>query len=340
MRSAKQSVCAERQTMAVQFEMPLISSLAQLPLYGITRAALAVGVFDGVHLGHCKLIKELERLAGELDAYPVAVTFSPHPRQLLFPDSPPQLLLGAQEKARLLFRAGARALVTLPFTEELARLSPEEFLEKYIFLPSLEIAAICVGKKWRFGAGGKGDCLFLENEAKKRNFLFSPVEEKLFAGEKEFVISSSSIREAVKKGDLSLARALLGRPYSLSGKVVKGYKIAGTVLGTPTANLQWEEGVLPPDGVYAAGTEVDGKYFMGAVNLGFAPTFDYEKKERRLELHLLDFPAGKTLYDRHLTLDLWEFLREEKEFASPEELKKAIANDIKRIREIFQEEEK
>lgn len=322
--------------MSTQFDMPLISSLAQLPLYGIKRAALAVGVFDGVHLGHCKLIRELERLAGVLEAYPVAVTFSPHPRKLLFPEAAPELLLSQKEKARCLFRAGARALVTLPFTEELAKLSPEEFLEKYIFLPSLEIAAITVGKKWRFGAGGKGDARFLEEEAKKRDFIFSAVEEKIWEGEKEFVISSTSIREAVKKGELALARALLGRPYTLSGKVVKGYKIAGKVLGTPTANLLWEEGILlPKDGVYAAAAEIDGKRYMGAVNLGFAPTFDYEKKERRLELHLLDFPAEEDLYERELTLELREYLREEKSFASPEELKRTIGKDLARIREIF-----
>ena len=321
-------------------DMPLISSLSQLPLFGIRKAVLAVGVFDGVHLGHLKLMKELTRLAGELGAYPVAVTFSPHPRSVLFPDSPPPLLTGNEEKANLLFRAGAKALVTLPFTRELADLTPEAFLEKYIFLPELEIAAVTVGKNWHFGAGGKGDCHFLEEESRKRNFIFSAVEEKLFQGEKEFVISSTSIREAVKKGDLALARALLGRSYSLSGKIVKGYRNAGRILKTPTANLLWKEGVLPPDGVYAASSMIAGKRFAGAVNLGFSPTFSYEKKERRLELHLLDFPEKESLYGKELTVELWEFLREEKHFSSPEELKEAIGKDLKRIREIFAVEEK
>lgn len=325
--------------MKTEFVPSYIESLSELKKFGIDSVAVAIGVFDGVHRGHAELLHELQKMAISLSAYPVAMTFFPHPRSVLFPENAPLLLLPPNEKLRLICRNGAKAAVTLPFTKEFASLTPEDFLQKCLFSHSVEVKGICVGHDWKFGCMGKGDRLFLEKAAAEKGFLFKAVNE--LRKEDGKVISSTAIRESIAKGELPEAEKMLGRPYKFYGVVEKGYQVAGKELSTPTANLKLQYGVLPPLGVYAAKVEVDGKTYPAAMNVGIAPTFEerYGKIDPRIELHLL-IPPEESLYGKYISAELVSFIREERKFDSPALLKEQIMKDIQEIRQAIAEKEK
>lgn len=292
------------------------------------RLALGIGVFDGVHRGHQLLLTSLCELAAAEGAAPVALTFDPHPRAVLRPQSPPVLLIGLAERIRLLTEYGAEAVLTARFTPEFAALAPEEFLDRLLAAPA-EIAGICVGKHWRFGAGGAGDTALLAARCAAAGQRFATVSELCLDGE---IVSSSNIRRAISGGRLATAAAMLGRPYRLTGTVEAGFGAANRELHYPTANLRLEAGVLPPDGVYAARAILpDGSELPAAVNVGLSPTFQWEGGERRLEVHLLDF-AGD-LYGGELGVELLDYLRPERAFGGAKELREQIGRDIVRIKQ-------
>ena len=305
-------------------------SISALSRYGISSAAVAIGVFDGVHLGHRKLLTELLKLAEKHHAVPVAMTFFPHPRELVCPRSAPRLLLPTEEKIRMLGKYGATAVVSIHFTREFASLAPNEFLDSCLFGGEVAVKGICVGQKWRFGAGASGDSVFLKRKAEEKGFAFVPVAE--LRTPEGTIISSTAIRKAVTEGNLKLAASMLGRNYSLFGTVEEGYHNASRKLDSPTANLALRDGILPPNGVYAGYAHVDGIRYPAAMNLGVSPTFraEYGKIDRRLELHLLGGFRG-TLYGKYLQAELVSFLRPERRFATPEDLKEQIRNDIETI---------
>ena len=307
-----------------------LDSIKDLALYGIDRAVVAIGVFDGVHRGHQKLLTELLAVSTELDCYPVVMTFYPHPRSLLT-EKPPNLLYSRDEKVRLLHHYGVKAVVTVNFTRQFAVLTPDQFLEQSVFTGDVPILGICVGKKWRFGAKAAGNAEFLARMAAEKHFRFSAVEELCL--ENGQTVSSTAIREAVSSGRLDLAKWMLGRRYSLFGTVQHGYHNAGEKLNTPTANLQIEEGVLPPCGVYAGIAHLsDHEQFAAAVNIGVAPTFreQYGVIPPRIEVHLLDGFQGN-LYGRKMQLELAGFVRPERQFPNIDSLKQQIAKDIEQI---------
>lgn len=325
--------------MTIEFIPPSIEDLSELGKFGIDSVVVAIGVFDGVHEGHAKLLHELQKMAKELSAYPVAMTFFPHPRSVLFPENAPLLLLPPSEKIRLICRKGAKAVITLPFTKEFALLSPEDFLHQCLFGQDIQIKGICVGKNWKFGNKGKGDSRFLEKEAQKRGFLFKAVEE--LRKEDGKTVSSTAIREALANGELPEAEKMLGRPYQFYGIVEKGYQVATKELATPTANLKLQYGVLPPAGVYAAMVTVDGKEYPAAMNVGVAPTFEmrYGKIAPRIELHLLT-PPEESLYGKYISAELLSFIRKEKKFDTPMLLKEQIMKDIQKIKKVIAEKKK
>jgi len=307
-----------------------LKQIKDLSRCGITRAAVAIGVFDGVHRGHQKLLTELFAVSAELDCCPVVMTFFPHPRSLLT-ENPPNLLYSCDEKIRLLHRYGVKAVVTVEFTRQFASLTPEKFLEQSVFTGDVPIEAICVGKNWRFGAKAAGNAEFLEHMAAKKNFRFRAVEELCL--ETGQTVSSTAIRDAVGSGRLDLAEWMLGRRYSLFGKVVHGYHNAGEKLNAPTANLQISDGVLPPCGVYAGIAHLSAdEHFPAAVNIGVAPTFgeQYGKISPRIEVHLLDGFSG-SLYGRKMELELAGFVRPERKFPDISALKQQITKDIEQI---------
>ncbi|QSH40423.1 riboflavin biosynthesis protein RibF [Lentisphaerota bacterium ZTH] len=307
-----------------------VTSLDALAEHGIKRVCVAIGVFDGVHKGHQLLLRQLVEMARLQNAAPVAMTFYPHPRAVLFPNNPPPLLVSPDRRIRLLHEYGAEAVVTLSFSESFARQTPDEFIRNCLHTPRVEIKGLCVGREWRFGASGTGDVEMLHDLARKNNFVFAAVNELL---QDNVAVSSTSIRRAIAAGLLQKAAAMLGRPYTLSGRVKKGHQVAGSELGHPTANLKIKYGVLPPCGVYAAKACVNHSYFPAGVNIGVSPTYNRpEDKSIRVEAHLLDHNGN--IYGRQMELALLEYLREERCFSTPAELKMQIDQDIDEIRKI------
>ena len=296
------------------------------------KLALGIGVFDGVHLGHRRIIDAVRELARKTGAVPAAMTFDPHPRAVLRPDEPPMLLVSLKERVRLLREAGAELVWVLPFTPEFANLEPEQFLVRLFSCPEIELTGICVGEQWRFGRAGAGSSATLAAYARAHGLEFHACPEFELDGE---TVSSSVIRRAVASGKLDRAAAMLGRPYRLTGTVERGYRAAGDRLGCPTANLALGAGVLPPDGVYAAVVFRNGVPYPAAANIGFSPTFGWEHPRRRVELHLLDFDGN--LYGAELGVEFLHYLREERTFSDPEALRRQIEDDILRIRRLFAE---
>ena len=281
---------------------------------------LGLGVFDGVHLGHRKIIRELLEMGERTAALPVAVTFIPHPREILGVTPLPRLLMPPEERCRRLREAGAEGIGVIDFSRRLADTPSAEFIVELLGnAPS--VRGICVGSRWRFGRGGSGNTAFLAAELKRRGIAFSAVPELRMNG---VIVSSSGIREAVAAGKLDAAEAMLGTPPCLYGEVEKGFGIAERELHAPTANIRVDFGILPPDGVYAGLAEVDGRKFAAVTNIGFAPTFG-GTNERRVECHLIGFSGN--LYRRRIAVELAAKLRGERKFASVSELAKQIAAD-------------
>lgn len=313
--------------MSNNIEVIAVSSLAG---FGIKRVCLAAGVFDGVHLGHQLLLERLLEISAELDAEPCALTFSPHPRQVLNPKTAPPLLLAPEQKNRLLREAGMKAVVTIPFTRDFAMLEPVEFIEKCLFSSSVEVAGIAVGTQWRFGRGGTGDLETLRQIGTVKNWHIEAVGELDINGQ---TVSSTMIRRAIAGGNLADAVAMLGRNYSLFGTVVHGFRVASQELNHPTANLEMHYGVLPPNGVYAALAIFDGVRHPAAVNIGLCPTYNRAGSAIRIEIHVLDFEGN--LYGRQIELEFLQYLREERTFAGSQELKAQIGKDVAQIRKLI-----
>lgn len=309
----------------------------------LTPTAIALGNFDGIHLGHQQVLSPIlqgnlalarmgtgNSASESLRIYPTVVTFNPHPREF-FTGQSRKLLTPLEEKAKALKHLGIEQLVLLPFNRELASLSPEAFV-KEILLDRLQAQLICVGADFRFGKDRAGNAEALQAIATTYNREVAIVSLEELAARR---ISSSRIRQALHDGEIELARDLLGRPYSLSGTVMRGQQL-GREIGFPTANLD-----LPPDkflpryGVYAASVETMGwPRLQGAMNLGCRPTVD-EGKTPIIEVHLLDWSGD--LYDRPLTVYLEKFIRPEQKFASLDALKEQIAIDCEITRKFFEE---
>ena len=285
----------------------------------------AIGVFDGVHTGHRKIIETAAALAKEHHCRVLALSFSPHPRALLCPDQPPELLVSEKSRCELLRDAGADICGFINFTSRAAALSPEDFLLELRDHAPVDICGIIVGNNWKFGRNGSGNRNTLEKFCSANRWFLNTVEEVTL---EDRTVSSTAIRGAIASGFLPLAVKMLGRNISLAGTVTHGFQIAGSKLEAPTANLDVKYGVLPPDGVYSGCCTIDGILYPAAVNIGLAPTFG--NGLRRVEIHLLDFKGS--LYDREITLEINSFIRPERRFASPEELKAQIAADIAAIR--------
>ena len=289
---------------------------------------LGLGVFDGVHLGHRRIISEVLAMAERHRAVPAAVTFHPHPRQILCPDDPPRLLLPMAERCRLLHDAGAEIVGVIEFDRKFAAMEPRDFLNGLLRSPDFVLAGICVGSRWRFGHFGAGDGEVIEKFASANGIDFALCEELVIDGE---TVSSSAIRRAVSAGKIEHARTLLGRPPRLFGTVRRGNGIAGKVLHAPTANLEISCGILPPDGVYSGGIRIGAETFPAAVNIGLSPTFG--GVTRRVEAHLLSFDGS--LYGTELELELYSFIRHERKFPSPEALRERIREDELLVRQSF-----
>jgi riboflavin kinase / FMN adenylyltransferase len=288
---------------------------------GVDATVLTVGVFDGVHCGHQDVLGRLTARAVEAGRASVLVTFDPHPREVLNPETAPPLLTTRDEKLELLGSTGIDYVAVVPFTAELARRTATEFVDE-ILIDRFRMNELLVGHDHGFGRGREGDISLLRSLGASRGFRVDPVPPVLTdSGE---AISSTLVRRAIANHDLDRARALLGRPYSVRGEVVAG-AARGRLLGFPTINVEPDSSrkLLPPDGVYAV--QVDGSRgrFDGMMNLGGRPTFGDER--RTLEVHLFD--ATGDFYGDRVDVAFIARLRDTVRFPSPEALVEQLRRD-------------
>jgi riboflavin kinase / FMN adenylyltransferase len=301
-----------------------ISELAELP----GPLFLAIGVFDGVHLGHQAVISTSARHAKEAGGTPIVVTFDPHPVKVLRPNHAPHLITATRHKIALIRDLGVGHLLVLHFDRTFAATSPEEFVAQLV-ANSRPLREICVGHEWSFGKGRAGNLALLKQLGLTHNFNVVGVEAVTVNGE---VVSSTAIRKAVAEGNLIKATQMLGREYTILGTVIAGEKL-GRKLGFPTANLSAHSEQFPPNGVYVVEARRAGTLHRGVANLGYRPTVSGEKPERLLELHLFDL--DRDIYGEELEVRFLHYLRPEQKFENVEALKTQIARDVEQAREAF-----
>ncbi len=287
--------------------------------------AVAIGTFDGVHVGHQAVIGRAVDLGGARGLLTSVVTFDRHPLAVVAPGHVPRLLTPLAEKVRLIGELGPDEVVLLPFDERLAALTPAEFCAR-VLGDALHARVVVVGENFNFGAGGAGDAATLRACGEARGFetVAFPL-----VTEHGKTISSTRIRVLLHEGELEEVREILGRPPSASGRVVAGDQ-RGRTLGVPTANIDVEAGtIFPGRGVYAARVHVRESWYRGAVNIGHNPTFRSREEETAhvtVEAFLLDF-AGD-IYHSDIRVDFLHRIREEKRFASADELVAQMRDDI------------
>lgn len=292
---------------------------------------IAIGVFDGVHLGHRYLIEYLKRQALVRDYLAGVVTFANHPQQIISPETPLPYLTTLEDKVRLLQRLDIELVVPLTFNQELAQLSARQFI--HLLQKHLKMKGVVVGPDFALGRGREGDVFALHSLGKEIGFTVDVVAPKVIDGN---VASSTSIRQAIAQGDIQRVHKLLGRPFGLLGRVVHGEE-RGRSLGFPTANLEVNSGqALPSDGVYVTRAYLGNNAYPSVTNVGKRPTFG--QGERTIEVYLLDFEGG--IYGEELRIELLERLRSERYFSDPAELKAQIEEDVGRAMEVFQKGDK
>ncbi len=301
--------------------MEIISGLEKLPDPRLRRPIMACGVFDGVHLGHRRVIGDVLSWARREGAPAVVVTFDRHPREVVAGEVVP-LIAPLEERLRRLGEAGADFCVLIPFTKEFSRLTAVEFIRE-VLIRRLGAHGVVFGHDARFGRDRAADLELLGREA---GLEIRRSAAETFRGRP---VSSSLIREAVAGGRLEEAAAMLGRAPSVIGEVVRGGR-RGTQIGFPTANLGLAGRVHPPAGVYAAEALLEGRGYRAAAVLGTGPTF-HEGGEMKLEAHLLDY-AGGDLYGRVLEVRFLERIRDERKFESLEALRRQIGADVASVR--------
>jgi riboflavin kinase/FMN adenylyltransferase len=285
-----------------------------------TKTIITIGTFDGVHIGHKKILQKVVAEAKKNNLTSAVLTFFPHPRFILSQNSDLKLLNTIEEKKALLNSTGLDALLIHPFDQEFANLSAEEFVKK-ILVDQLNISKIIIGHDHRFGKNRSADINNLIQFGKKYNFEV----EQISAQElNEIAISSTKIRTALSNGDISLANSYLGYLYSFSGKVIKGKQI-GRTIGFPTANIEIQEPLklLPKNGVYIVKCLINNQVVNGIMNIGNRPTVNGTSQS--IEVHLLNF--DKDIYGIEITVKMIDFIRNEQKFENLDQLKSQIQKD-------------
>ena len=291
-------------------------------------AWLTIGAFDGVHLGHQKVISQLTAGAHAIGALAVVLTFHPHPSTVLQGPRESFYLTIPEEKAALLAKAGIDVVITHPFNEEVAGIKAKDFVNR--IHEHLQIKQLWVGHDFALGHDREGDVSVLRKIGEELSFSVETIEAFQIDGE---VVSSSRIRRLLEVGQVGLVAELLGRPFSIRGSVEYG-EGRGRSIGIPTANLAIaKERVVPGAGVYACYVTVNGKEYQAVSNIGVRPTFETEPRPPRVETHILDFEGD--IYGQELELTFLAHLRDEKKFPSVDSLVIQISTDITLAREIL-----
>ncbi len=294
------------------------------------KAALTIGNFDGVHLGHQALFRKVVDIAKETGGDKVALTFHPHPMKVLRPDNPPKLISTLEQKMELIMASGIDHLVCFPFTREFAATSARDFVEGILW-HSLGVADLVVGYDYACGKGRQGDISFLRQMGKQLGFRVHVVPPVKVDGR---TVSSTAIRELVRQGNMQDVKKMLGRYYQIRGVVRKGKRRGGPVVGFPTANLAInKEDLCPRPGVYAVQVVHGEHSHCGVVNIGYNPTFGDNKLGA--EVHIFDF--SKDIYGHEIKVNLVERIRGERKFSGAKELAAQISKDIELAREILRQ---
>ena len=307
--------------------MKILRTPSDLPA-GPRRVCVAIGVFDGVHLGHQQVIRQTVADAEQHEALSVVVTFDRHPNAVVAPTRMPPPVYSLTQKLRAIEALGVEGAWVIHFDEAFSRQTGEEFVRALVRDFS-QLRSVCVGSGFTFGHRRSGDVGLLRRLGVELNFSVHGLAAVSLDGEP---VSSTRIREAIRGGQFDAAGQMLGRAWSLAGPVVRGDQLGGK-LGFPTANLDVNGRALPPNGVYAVHVRIDAQIHRGVLNIGFRPTVSSGAPELRVEAHLFDFTGD--LYGRDLEITFLEKLREEQTFPSLAALKEQIARDVASARRRF-----
>lgn len=285
--------------------------------------AIALGNFDGLHLGHQELVKKVVLKADEKNIIPSILLFKEHTKAIIKKEKP-KMLTNNKQKYKILEEMGIKRVFLIDFDENLMKLSPEEFIKK-ILVDKLNVDTVVVGFDYRFGHKASGNTETLLDLSSKYNLdveIVQPIELK------DIVIGSSNIRSLIEVGNVKKAMDILGRPYSIIGRVIPGMN-RGNKLGFPTANVDVNQDyAVPKDGVYKTKTIVGGREYLSATNIGVNPTFN--ENELKIETHILDF--NENIYDNEIEIVFLDFIRDDIKFQNKEDLIDQMEKDIKIIR--------
>lgn len=287
-----------------------------------SNTAVALGNFDGIHIGHQNLIKTMVYKARKMDLKPSLLLFKEHTKTVLNENSP-KYITSIDQKIKIAKKLGVELVYIIDFDKKLMKLSPDEFVKK-ILVKKIKSKLVVVGYDYRFGYKASGDASYLEKLASKYDFevkIIDPIKNN------GIIVSSSNIRELIKEGKVEKVETQLRRPYSVLGKVIRGDN-RGHKLGFPTANIELIDNyVIPKNGVYKTYTKIDGKVYKSATNIGYNPTFNKKRKLLKFETHILDFK--KDIYGKIIEISFKKFLRDDIKFNNVEDLIDQLKLDIK-----------
>jgi len=288
---------------------------------------LTIGNFDGVHIGHQKILENVSERARAIGGTAMAITFDPHPAKIVTPEKGVKVLTSLQEKVRLMQFHGIEVILCIHFDREFAGIKPDDFIREVI-VGRIGAREVIVGHNYSFGKGKKGTTGLLRSRSRKYGFIFRVIRSARLYGD---VVSSSRIRSLLARGRVCEASWLLGSPYMMEGTVVKGTGRGGRLLTIPTANMSTRNELVPKEGVYAVKVDLEGRMLDGAANLGKNPTFGENRVS--YEIHLLDF--SEDVLHKNLRVHFIDRIRDERAFPDVNALREQIKRDIERTREIL-----
>lgn len=288
---------------------------------------LTIGNYDGVHLGHQKILSMVRKKAEEIKGTSIVMTFDPHPVKVLAPERDVKLLTTPEEKARLIAKMGIDVLLFVTFNKEFAQILPDDFI-KNILVNKLHVSEVIVGINYAFGKGKKGNIELLKKRGKEYGFHATAVPDVLVHGN---IVSSSNIRNLILKGQMQEVSTYLGRAYSILGTVIKGKGRGKSILNIPTANITTPVEIAPKEGVYAVRVGYKGSIYDGVANIGKNPTF--KEKNVSYEVHLFGFSSD--LLGEYLRVYFIDRIRNERTFPNVAALEKQIREDIETARAIL-----
>jgi len=307
--------------------MPIITGIDNIkdPL---SYAVVTLGNFDGVHLGHQTLFKELSQHASVNNGTTVVVTFDPHPLAVLKPEIAPEVITPLSIKSELILSYGVDFVLVIPFDHKFARMRASDFV-KEVLLKKIGMREMVIGYDFAFGYRREGNIALLQSMSKEFDFAVHVLNAVQLC---DTAISSTALRNLLREGNVRKVQELSGRPFQVRGKIIEGRKIGGPLLGYPTANLDISEmGIIPAKGVYAVEALLRNKTLPGVCNVGINPTFGLEKVS--VEVHIFDF--DQNIYGETLYVNFIERIREERRFTSVEELARQIGKDAHKARLIL-----